>query len=96
MPIASVNPFTGVTLQTFEPIPEREIARRILNAHNAFQEYRRIPLAERSRMMARAADVLEQHRDEFARLEIFFMKRLLAGCILIATHIGCFIIYNKN
>jgi succinate-semialdehyde dehydrogenase/glutarate-semialdehyde dehydrogenase len=102
MPIASVNPFTGEKLQTFEPLPEREIDRRILNADNAFRQYRRIPLPERSRMMARAAEVLERRQNEFARLATVEMGKPIRAareevlkcawaCRFYADHAGRFL-----
>lgn len=68
MPIATVNPATGETLQTFEPLPDREVTRKILNAANAFLRYRQTSFAERSRLMLRAAEVLDRHKQEFARI----------------------------
>jgi succinate-semialdehyde dehydrogenase / glutarate-semialdehyde dehydrogenase len=68
MTIATINPATGETLETFEPLSEREIDRRLQNAANAFQQYRRIPIAERARLMMRAAQTLEQRREDFARI----------------------------
>ncbi len=66
-PMASVNPATGETLRTFERLSPDEIDRRIERAVAAFRGYRRVPFAERARMMRRAADVLEEEREEFAR-----------------------------
>ena len=68
MAIATINPATGETLETFEPLSELEIDRRLQNAANAFQQYRRMPIAERARRMMQAAQVLEQRREDFARI----------------------------
>jgi succinate-semialdehyde dehydrogenase / glutarate-semialdehyde dehydrogenase len=68
MAIATINPATGEMLRGFEPLPEREIDRKIQNAVNAFQSYRRTSFADRSRMMSAAAAVLERDCDKFARI----------------------------
>lgn len=68
MAIATINPATGETLQVFEPLPEQEISRKLLNAENAFHAHRRISLADRSRLMVRAAEVLDRHHQEYARI----------------------------
>jgi succinate-semialdehyde dehydrogenase/glutarate-semialdehyde dehydrogenase len=68
MGIATVNPATGETLREFQELSEEEIRRRILDATNAFREYRQTSFADRSRWMLRAAEVLEADREKFARV----------------------------
>lgn len=68
MPITSINPATGETLMSFEPLDEAEIERRLQRAASAFREYRRTPFAERARRMVRAAEILEGEKDRFGRL----------------------------
>src|SRR5262245_57190017 len=66
--VQSVNPATGETLATFDLLSATEVARRIERAAEAFREHRRMPFAERTRRMLRVADILEEQRDEYARL----------------------------
>ncbi|NYV74204.1 NADP-dependent succinic semialdehyde dehydrogenase [Streptomyces sp. UH6] len=67
MPIATVNPATGETVRTFEAIGAQEVERRLAAADTAFRSYRTTPFAERSRLLHRAADLLERESDEVAR-----------------------------
>ncbi|UFQ19475.1 MULTISPECIES: NADP-dependent succinic semialdehyde dehydrogenase [Streptomyces] len=67
MPIATVNPATGETLETFEPIAPAEIERRLAAAHAAYGHHRSTGFEERSRLLHRAADLLEEDTDSIAR-----------------------------
>lgn len=67
MPIATVNPATGETLETFEPLEDAEVTRRVAAAHAAFGEHRTSSFAERARLMNRAADLLEEDNAFIAR-----------------------------
>ncbi len=68
MAIASINPATGETLRTFEPLTECELERKIDLAASTFRIYRRTSFADRARMMTRAAEILEAEKDKFARI----------------------------
>ncbi|MEW2131500.1 NADP-dependent succinic semialdehyde dehydrogenase [Streptomyces sp. NPDC005435] len=68
MPIATVNPANGETLKTYEPMDDAEVERRLQLAEATFRTYRTTPFAERSRLLNRAADLLDEDRDEVARV----------------------------
>jgi succinate-semialdehyde dehydrogenase/glutarate-semialdehyde dehydrogenase len=68
MTIASVNPATGETLHTFEPLPVSQLEGKLARAAEAFRAHRRTPFAERARKMVRAAEILEAEGDAFGRL----------------------------
>jgi succinate-semialdehyde dehydrogenase / glutarate-semialdehyde dehydrogenase len=67
MAIASVNPATGETIKSFEALSAREIEEKLQRAADTFREYRRTSFADRSRMMTRAAEILESEKEEFGR-----------------------------
>jgi succinate-semialdehyde dehydrogenase/glutarate-semialdehyde dehydrogenase len=77
MPITSVNPATGETLRTFEPMADGEVERRVEKAWRAFREFRRMPIAERAQRMMRAAEILEAEKDRFGRLMTSEMGKTL-------------------
>ncbi|MEV8021921.1 NADP-dependent succinic semialdehyde dehydrogenase [Streptomyces sp. NPDC086554] len=60
MPIATVNPATGETLETFQPLAPAEIERRLAAAAAAYAHHRLTDFAERARLLNRAADLLEE------------------------------------
>lgn len=67
MPIATVNPANGETLRTFDALGADEIERRLAAADAAFREYRATGFAERSRLLNRAADLLDEDQQDIAR-----------------------------
>ncbi|MGQ4513129.1 NADP-dependent succinic semialdehyde dehydrogenase [Streptomyces sp. DW26H14] len=67
MPIATVNPATGETLKTFDPMGPAEVERRIAAADSTFRTYRTTSFQERARLLNRAADLLEQDAPSLGR-----------------------------
>jgi succinate-semialdehyde dehydrogenase/glutarate-semialdehyde dehydrogenase len=68
MPIATVNPANGETLKTYQAMGEEEVERRLQLAEATFRTYRTTTFDERARMLHRAADLLDEDRDEVARM----------------------------
>jgi succinate-semialdehyde dehydrogenase/glutarate-semialdehyde dehydrogenase len=68
MAIASINPATGQTIKTFDPLSDDEIDRRLARAALAFESHRFTGFGERSSWMRGAADILDRERDEIARV----------------------------
>ncbi|MEU1402996.1 NADP-dependent succinic semialdehyde dehydrogenase [Streptomyces sp. NPDC005728] len=68
MPIATVNPANGETLKTYEPMGEEELERRLQLAEATFRTYRTTAFAERSRLLNKAADLLDEDLDEIGRV----------------------------
>jgi succinate-semialdehyde dehydrogenase/glutarate-semialdehyde dehydrogenase len=77
--ISTVNPATGEEIKTFEALSEGEIDEKIQRAADTFREYRKTSLAERSEMMMRAAQILEDEAEEFGRLMTSEMGKTLAA-----------------
>ena len=67
MPIATINPATGETLQTFEPLGAEEIETRLERARTTFAEYRTTGFGRRAELLRRAADLLEKDQEDIAR-----------------------------
>ncbi|MGW5633980.1 NADP-dependent succinic semialdehyde dehydrogenase [Streptomyces sp. NPDC003832] len=68
MPIATVNPANGETLKTYEAMGAEEIERRLQLAEATFRTYRTTAFAERARLLNRAADLLDEDREDIARV----------------------------
>ena len=79
MPIATTNPATGETLQTFEALTAGELDAKLQRAADAFERHRRTPLAERAEKMRRAGEILEADKDRLARLMTTEMGKTLAA-----------------
>jgi succinate-semialdehyde dehydrogenase/glutarate-semialdehyde dehydrogenase len=81
MGIASINPATGETLKTFSALSADEIEQKLQLAADTFQAFRRTSFADRSRMMIRAAEILETEKDEFAKVMTTEMGKPLAAAV---------------
>lgn len=97
MAIATINPTTGETLETFEPLTDAELEDRLARAAAAFTSYRRTSFAQRADWMRAAADILDAETDALAELMTTEMGKTLkaakaevgkcaAGCRYYAGH----------
>jgi len=68
MAIATVNPATGETLKTFEPLSDAQLEVKLQKAADTFLSYRKVPFAERARMMLKAAAILESEKENYGRI----------------------------
>jgi succinate-semialdehyde dehydrogenase/glutarate-semialdehyde dehydrogenase len=66
--IASINPATGETLRTFEPLADSEIESKLARAAATYRSWRRTAFADRRRMIVAAADILEKEKAELGRI----------------------------
>ena len=81
MSIASVNPATGETERTFSALTAEAIEERLARAASAAPAWRRTPVAERARLLARAADILERESEALGRLMTLEMGKVLDAAI---------------
>jgi succinate-semialdehyde dehydrogenase/glutarate-semialdehyde dehydrogenase len=68
MAIATVNPATGQLIKSFEPLSDSQIELKLQRAADTFSEYRKVPFAERARMMLKASAILESEKENYARI----------------------------
>jgi succinate-semialdehyde dehydrogenase/glutarate-semialdehyde dehydrogenase len=66
--IASINPATGETIRTFEPLSDAQIEAKLARADQVFRTYRRTSFSDRARWLAAAAEILESERDRLGRI----------------------------
>lgn len=81
MGIATINPATGETLKTFEPLTDAEIERLLDRAQQAFEEYRKTPVAQRSQWLQATAEILDRDKEKFGKLMTLEMGKPLKGAI---------------
>jgi succinate-semialdehyde dehydrogenase/glutarate-semialdehyde dehydrogenase len=79
MAIATINPATGETLAAFDALTATEIEQRLRRAHDAFATWSRTPIADRGKVVARAGELLEHRKEEYARLMTLEMGKLLTA-----------------
>jgi len=81
MPIASINPATGETLATFEPLGNADLELRLQRATEAFAINRKRSFSERAQRMHRAAEILESRAEELGRTITLEMGKPIAAAI---------------
>jgi succinate-semialdehyde dehydrogenase/glutarate-semialdehyde dehydrogenase len=79
--IASVNPATGQIVRAFTPLSEGELDERIQRAADTYRRYRRTPVPERTRLLLRAAEILEGDKERFGRLMVLEMGKTLKAAV---------------
>jgi succinate-semialdehyde dehydrogenase / glutarate-semialdehyde dehydrogenase len=77
----SLNPFSGAVLEEFRALDEGGLDERIGRAARAFQSWRRVPFAERSRLMGRAAELLVARREDLGRHATLEMGKTLRSAV---------------
>jgi succinate-semialdehyde dehydrogenase/glutarate-semialdehyde dehydrogenase len=77
MPITSINPANGETLQTHEEMTPDGAAAAVGETHAAWQQWRTTSFADRARLMKRAAAALRERRADLARLMALEMGKPL-------------------
>ena len=66
MAIATVNPATGETIKTFDPLSVEELDAKLARAAEAFRSYRLTTFEQRAGWMRAAADILDREADTIA------------------------------
>ncbi|MBW4634467.1 MAG: NAD-dependent succinate-semialdehyde dehydrogenase [Iphinoe sp. HA4291-MV1] len=81
MAIATINPATGELLKTFEPLNDAQIAQKLDLAQQAFEKYHKTLFGERSVWMQSCADILEQEKEDFAKIMTLEMGKPFKAAI---------------
>src|SRR5580692_9044888 len=78
MSIASINPATGETLDTFKELNDQELESALALGAETFKTYRRTSLADRKKWITRAAEILETEKSAFGRIMTLMTGKPLA------------------
>jgi len=68
MAIHTVNPATGETVTEYEPMSVGTVDQILTDTLRSYQEWSRVPMSDRARPMQRAAEILRERADTYARL----------------------------
>ena len=79
MPIATIDPTTGQTVNTFTPATSDEIEAALARAHQRFGQYRSTTFAQRAEWTRATADLLDAEADEVAAMMTLEMGKTLAS-----------------
>lgn len=81
MAIATINPATGSTIKTFEPLSSGSINTKLTLAQQAFEQYRKTSMSQRAEWLKVAADILEREQLSFGKLMTTEMGKTLKSAI---------------
>jgi succinate-semialdehyde dehydrogenase/glutarate-semialdehyde dehydrogenase len=79
MTIATINPATGELIESFRPLDATALEAKVRHAHDAFVTWSHTPVRQRARIVARAGELLDERRDQYARLMTLEMGKLLSA-----------------
>jgi succinate-semialdehyde dehydrogenase/glutarate-semialdehyde dehydrogenase len=68
MAIATVNPSTGELIKSFEALTGAEIETKLQKAIDTFGKYRKVSFAQRAEWMLKAATILDNEKEAFAKV----------------------------
>src|SRR5947209_784543 len=81
MAIETVNPATGERLRSFPALSNSEIEEKLALAHRTARAWRSTPIAERTSVVRRAGDLLDERKDEYGRLMTLEMGKPLKAAV---------------
>jgi succinate-semialdehyde dehydrogenase/glutarate-semialdehyde dehydrogenase len=75
MSYQSINPFDGKTLKTFDTLSDSQLETKLASAASCFKTWKHKSYKERAVIVAKAAELMKAHVDEFARLATLEMGK---------------------
>ena len=78
MSYQSVNPFDGKTLRAFDTLSDSQLESRLAAAATCFKTWKQTGYKQRAVIVARAAELMKTHVDEFATLATLEMGKRIA------------------
>lgn len=63
----TVNPTTGEVLREWATIEDSELEIRLARAHQAFMQWRNVPVGEKAALFVKVADLIESRLDDLGR-----------------------------
>lgn len=77
MSYATTNPFTGEVVKTFPNATDAEVAQTLDKAQAAFEAWKDTAIAERVKVLQKAADLLRKSHTEYAKLLTLEMGKVI-------------------
>jgi succinate-semialdehyde dehydrogenase/glutarate-semialdehyde dehydrogenase len=75
MEYQSINPNDGKVLRTFETASKAQLEESLATAHTSFQAWKHTSFTQRATIMAKAAELMHAHVDDFAKLATLEMGK---------------------
>ncbi len=68
MEFKSINPYNGEVVGRYTSLTQKELEERLSNSQKAFASWRNVPLTDRCKLLKKAATVLRDNVEEYARM----------------------------
>ncbi len=68
MEFKSINPYNNETVGTYTAETDETVSKKLIKAEEAFKSWRKVPLEERTILMAKAGNILRQNVEEYAKM----------------------------
>jgi len=81
MAIATINPATGQVIKSFDALSSAAIEAKLQKAIETFATYRHVPFAQRAEWMLKAASMLENEKESFAKVMTTEMGKTLRSAV---------------
>jgi succinate-semialdehyde dehydrogenase / glutarate-semialdehyde dehydrogenase len=81
MAIETVNPATGEILRAFDALTDAELQERMSAADHAARLWRSTPMAQRTAVVRRAGELLEERKQQYGRLMTLEMGKTLTAAV---------------
>jgi succinate-semialdehyde dehydrogenase/glutarate-semialdehyde dehydrogenase len=81
MAIATINPATGQVVKSFDPLSAAAIETKLQKAIETFTSYRHTSFAQRAEWMLKAASILENGKEAFAKVMTMEMGKTLRSAV---------------
>ncbi|MGI9048384.1 MAG: NAD-dependent succinate-semialdehyde dehydrogenase [Rubrobacteraceae bacterium] len=81
MAISTTNPATCEEVKSFDELTDEQVEEKIQRAAETFREYRKTSFEDRSRMLIRAAEILEEEAEELGRIMTTEMGKTYVSAI---------------
>lgn len=78
---AVVNPATGETVARYDSFTDAQVEQTLDTAEAGFETWRKLPVAERARMVRRAAELHRERREELAAIIVREMGKVKAAAL---------------
>src|SRR6476646_7273654 len=78
---AVVNPATGETVARYDSFTDAQVEQALRMAQTGFETWRKFPVAERARLVRRAAELHRERRKELAALIVREMGKVFGGAV---------------
>lgn len=78
MAYATTNPYTGQVIKTFPDATDAEVTQALDKAQAAFESWKTLAIAERVKVLQKAADLLRARHTDYAKILTLEMGKLLS------------------